>query len=819
MNTTSHGREAASFLRSRLFSLLTLLLFTFLSLHSQPRPKDGTLRGKVRYADGQPAELVMVIVKNFQLHTHTDEKGHFLIADIPHTAQLEIEVKALGCKPVNKWVDFAKGHQHIEITLQDAGDIALKEVSVKGKSASRQIREKGFAVDVVNTKELALRNLQTNELLDQTAGVRIRQDGGLGSRINYNINGLTGNAVKVFIDGVPATNYGRSFSLNSIPPSLIERIEVYKGVVPGHLSEDALGGAINVIMKKQHRSHVDLSYSYGSFNSHQAHVNAAHSTRSGWFANASAFYNYSDNDYRVWGEQITHIDYQGKLTRGHTANRFNDAFRSYGMRLETGWAGVKWADRFSVSLVGSNDYKEVQHGVTMQRVFGDRHSRRRAGVVAASYHKHDLWLKGLSVKVDAAYSHQRNQAIDTVGIQYDWRGPIRYPDGSPVRYSSGAEQGSRKTAEVNTNRSWAVRANVGYRIDKNNSVFVNHLFNDFDRGISDPYLTAALAALQNTRDLQKNITTLTFENQAFKHRLRTNLFYKHYYQAVTSNEPYLTGSGTNTYDVKRDTRRERYNGFGGTVSYAITPGLFVLSSAEKAIRFPDENEIFGNVATLINPSPVHAEQSFNINLGLSLTEWSVGAHHFKGNLSLFYRDTKGMIRQAETPGNTGTTYYENLEDVLTKGIDLELNYRWKDALTVSLNASKFDVLFNTPYNKKGEKYLYYKQQIRNEPSFKSNLSVAYYLKNPVGRGSRASIHYNLGYINKFNRNWSNVGATNLEIIPAQLSNNIGLVLTLPGKRITIGFDAKNIFNEQLYDNFGLQKPGRSFFGKITYQLL
>ncbi len=46
---------------------------------------------------------------------------------------------------------------------------------------------------------------------------------------------------------------GTSLTLNNIPPSMIERIEVYKGVVPVHLGADALGGAVNIVTKDEYR--------------------------------------------------------------------------------------------------------------------------------------------------------------------------------------------------------------------------------------------------------------------------------------------------------------------------------------------------------------------------------------------------------------------------------------------------------------------------------------------------------------------------------------------------------------------------------------
>ncbi|MBN8790542.1 MAG: TonB-dependent receptor plug domain-containing protein, partial [Terrimonas sp.] len=121
------------------------------------------------------------------------------------------------------------------------------------------------------TREASLRNIQTNELLDRTVGVRVRQNGGVGSAVEYNLNGMSGRSVGIFIDGLEISTYGSSFNLNNIPPSMIERIEVYKGVLPSHLSGDYMGGAINVILKKDvSQNNITASVSYGSFNTFQA---------------------------------------------------------------------------------------------------------------------------------------------------------------------------------------------------------------------------------------------------------------------------------------------------------------------------------------------------------------------------------------------------------------------------------------------------------------------------------------------------------------------------------------------------------------------
>ncbi len=204
---------------------------------------------------------------------------------------------------------------------------------VTHKTEKTQIETRGFAVNTIETRKVALQSIQTNELLDRSAGVRIRQDGGLGSNINYNINGLSGNAVRIFIDGVPSSNFGSSFSLNSIPPALIERIEVYKGVVPGHLSQDALGGAINIVLKKQSRNTLVTSYSAGSFNTHQWNMAGTYRKNNGFTVDGSAFYNYSDNSYKVWGRSIAFKGYLPEPTDKTLSRRLQVLWRTAGAGL------------------------------------------------------------------------------------------------------------------------------------------------------------------------------------------------------------------------------------------------------------------------------------------------------------------------------------------------------------------------------------------------------------------------------------------------------------------------------------------------------
>ena len=797
-----------------------LILFILANILSLPTIAQTTsFTGTLKLDNGKPVADANIVIKELNKYTLTDENGKFDFSGIPY-GKYEIEVFSLEIKKKQFHIEIKANSNAFTFEVEPS-DISLNEIEISANSTKKTIETKGFAVNIIETQQVAIQSIQTNELLERTAGVKVRQDGGLGSHIKYNINGLSGNAVKIFIDGVPASNYGPSFSLSSIPPALIERIEVYKGVVPGHLSEDVLGGAINVVLKQQRKKSLTTSYSYGSFNTHQWNATGNYRWQNGLTVEGSAFYNYSDNNYKVWGKDIEFMDHLGTITKsnGKKVKRFHDGYESLGGKFNVGFTNVKWADQFMLGGIFSKTYKEVQNGVTMKLVYGNRHNRRKSDVLTLLYNKKDLFTKGLSLKVDATHSYLDRQVIDSINIRYDWSGkPVMNDDGTPVTYVTGGEASRNKTAQKDKEYTNMMRANLSYQITDNHTIYGNYLFNNFERKISDEFLALALQKLRNTRDLQKNVLAFTYESLLFSDKLRTNIFYKHYIQDVVSNEAKQDGTEFYVNELKQ---KMDENGYGLTMSYALLPYLHLLTSVEKAVRMPSEDEIFGNMTgetLLLSSFDLKPERSTNFNIGFNFGSYKINKHAFNLNATFFFRNTEDMIRESYTTGNETSSQFKNLENVETRGLDVELNYNYDDKINFRFNASKFDVLFNTQYDERGNVYNYYRTQICNEPSFKLNSNITYYHSNFIQKGSRASIYYNINYVNGFLRSWE-MGTRNIDKVPAQYPMDLGLTYAFPKNKIVLSLDAKNILNEQAFDNFGLQKPGRAFFGKITYYIL
>ena len=134
--------------------------------------------------------------------------------------------------------------------------------------------------------------------------------------------------------------------------------------------------------------------------------------------------------------------------------------------------------------------------------------------------------------------------------------------------------------------------------------------------------------------------------------------------------------------------------------------------------------------------------------------------------------------------------------------------------TVSL----FNARYNLQYDKNGKEYVYYRDRLRNAPYFTMNCNAEYVLPDVFRKNSRLSFVYNFGYVHEFFKNWESLGGAGKAIIPTQHVHDLGLVYTFPENKITWSFNVKNIFDEQIFDNWALQKPGRAFYGKISYRI-
>lgn len=799
---------------------LLQFLFMVIAWSTQGQKTSGIIAGKVSDATGKPLAYASILLEELKLGVLTDDNGKYSIRKVPQGKhKVLVSFLGYGTRSMNIEVNKDSLYITLDFTLEEAQE-NLDEVTVNGKTKETELETEGFAVNAVKTKEASLRNIQTNELLNTTVGVKIRQNGGLGSDVSYSLNGLSGNSVRIFIDGISISTYGNSFNLNSIPPSMIKQIEVYKGVVPGHLADDALGGAINIMLHNDAKTNFNASISYGSFNTLQASVNGLYRLeKSGFTVKASLFHNYSDNDYNVSGRSVA-VTGLGGVQTPITAKRFNDAYRSTGGMAQIGYTDVKWADQFFIGITGSDDYKEVQHGAFMTITpYKDRFLESDALLGSINYQKKNLFTKGLDVNINGQIG-KRNRAVnDTVAWAYSWNGE-RAIDfrGDEYQYTWGSQQeGGPTLAKIKRNVA-SIRTGMSFAVNDHHKMLLNHVYSGIDREDSDALRSVLENTFQGTRDLHKNIYSLTYELTAFDEKLKASLFGKHYQQKTTSVDPAIEQDANGNDVVVNEvvSSNKNYDGYGFATSYAFIPNITLLASAEKAIRLPNETEIFGNDGdNVVANSSIDPESSNNYNLGFRLGSFNIKRHDFTISTNVFTRNIKDRIGlPIETSLNVDDELivYVNQGSGTSKGIDAQLNYTYNSNFGLNFNISRFDLKI---VNQGIE------IDVPNTPFFTMNGSLRYSLKDLIQKKSRLNLFYTMYFTGEFSfltSQGSNTVGDEFFKVPQQLAQDFGLSYVFPNNRLVMSFDIKNIFDKPVYDNLSVQKPGRAFYLKLNYTI-
>lgn len=155
-----------------------------------------------------------------------------------------------------------------------------------------------ISVISMNQIQGTVNNVQ--DILAKTAGITVRATGGTGSTSRISVRGLEGKRIGLFIDGNPMNDNSDFIDINDIPVEMIDRIEIYKGVVPAKFGGSAVGGAVNIVIKEYPPKYLDVNYSYGSFNTHNASVvSKMNIAPKGIEFGLGGFYTYADNDYKM----------------------------------------------------------------------------------------------------------------------------------------------------------------------------------------------------------------------------------------------------------------------------------------------------------------------------------------------------------------------------------------------------------------------------------------------------------------------------------------------------------------------------------------
>lgn len=170
---------------------------------------------------------------------------------------------------------------------EDLQEFALEDMVVTASRVPTQKVDTPADISVITKEEIADQNYASaSDALRAIPGVNVLGSGAKGSSMGQDKILLNGDErVLVLVDG-RRMNLGSSgnSSADWLPPvNAIERIEVLKGGSSALYGTDAVGGVINVIMKKGSDigNHVTVKAAGGSWNAEQYAISASGSNDSG----------------------------------------------------------------------------------------------------------------------------------------------------------------------------------------------------------------------------------------------------------------------------------------------------------------------------------------------------------------------------------------------------------------------------------------------------------------------------------------------------------------------------------------------------------
>lgn len=778
------------------FFLIFITLTSLLSIDLYGQNKV-SVSGEIKDTKDNPIPQALIAIEGTTVGTYSDDNGTYTLELLP--GKYNIVVFSVGYATLNTEISIQANKK--QDFILDESSVDLKEITVYGKSQVQQVREGALSVNVLQIEALQNSSASLKNMIGRTTSVRIREEGGTGSDFDLSINGLSGNSIRYFIDGVPLESLGSGITLANVPTNIIDRVEIYKGVIPAHLGTDALGGAINIITKQDKRSYLDASYSVGSFHTHQADLNAQFvESKTGLIIKPVISVNYSKNDYTMKGVEVWDENAERYVLVNR--KRFHDDYSSFLGQIEFGFINKSWADDFFVSGSYAKVDKELQTGSVQTRVYGMAEKKSDAWSISARYKKRDFILKDLLLNTSFSHTWDHSLTVDTAYRKYNWDGDYILSSRNEITGRGRSMRHYRRPLSI-------IRANLDYQLNH------HHLFNfnyQMNRTGNDRYDEVDTEFAASNDVVTKHILGLSYNQTFFDGKMVNTYFIKDYINTPTIRQtdlPSITGSR----EVQGSTTNN-YFGYGLGLRYTIMDPLSLKASYENSVRLPLARELLGNGTTIYANVALEPEKSNNVNLALFGTWHPANGHTIYYEAGGFLRNVDNYI-QPTLSENEGMMQYTNVPAVHIKGVEGEVRYDWQNRLQLSGNISYQDARNQQKYKSDGKLSATYNNQLPNRPWLFSSAEAGYTFHDPLLPESKLHLGCNYQWVHWYFLTWEAYGSReNKARIPTQHIFNADITYSRRNGRYNIALECYNFLDKLAYDNYKLQKPGRAFFAKF-----
>lgn len=775
------------------FLLVLILSFTWQNIFAQK-----IVFGQI--TDGQtlqPLDGASVILENSNIGTISNHIGMFRMK-LPSKSSRRIKVQYMGYESRNIILNkklCVNDSICCNVELQPKNNI-LSDVIVLGKSKAQRHREVPSAITIIDSQELKYKTATLNEILDNAAGIKVAQQGGLGNASRIIIQGMDGKRIGIFINGMPMGN-SDEFQFSSIPIDMVDEVEIYKGIIPAWLGGDGLGGAVNIRLKDFKKNHLEMAFEAASYNTYIGSLQLKHYLgKTSTALHAGATMNYAKNNY----------SFSSPFELGRIIHRDHDAYTHGGFNV-----GISsqqwWFDQFDLTLSADYYRKEIQGGL-MNVQNNIQHAFTRTCSASTSLSLEKSFLKGkLTAQFHSIVGFSLVNQVDTSHYCYDFIGN-RFPSGS-----GRGEIGAVPNDSHDRHTTVRELLNLTYKIGNNQLVTwtTNYRYGckmPKDE-LADSYSRLPTSGYPSR--LHSIVSGLTHELKLYGGKFTNELgikLFNHHSEVLPFAEAIMLQD-----KLKASTNHSTMAGWSEAMALHLLPNnaLTLKASVQSTVRMPIAEELFGDGVLLLPSEKLRPERSFNINAGAI---WLINAMRYpqvRIGINTFYMSAKDMIKLMYSSMNMA---YDNIGKVRVMGIDMEMESKLNRWLDLQGNITWQDARDMRKEAVGGGENFHYRYRIPNMPYLFGNVGVRLHKDGLLSKSSSSAFASTFGFTKAFSYNWE-ASKHNTMLIPARYCWDVAVHHSF-NKRCQLSFEIRNILNRENWAEFRYPMERRTFHLKMKY---
>ena len=742
----------------------------------------GVLSGKVLdKSTGEPLINAEIIIKDLNKGTTTDDKGFYQIHNLP-LGSYTVSFYYLGYQSISKRINITE-QTHLSVSLKEEKQ-EIGEMVFTAKTIAHQKKEESMPVTVIDLSNIRGTVSSVQDILVKTVGVTIRSSGGVGSSSRLSVRGLEGKRIGFFIDELPLSEQTDYIDINDIPVDMIDRIEIYKGVVPARFGGSSLGGAVNIVIREYPEKYADLSYGLESFNTHKLQaVFKRNLKEKGLTFGIGGSYTTADNNYT----------FESPYRRGLYITRNHDQYQKIlvgGSFKAHKW----WFDKVEIEPVVVKTYKEVQ-GIEYD--IREAHSHSLMTGLATKLTKDHFFLDGLNFDMLNGLVFTKMNFIDKATRRYEWDGasyptPSRY--GGEVGYNFPSDSDDRKFSFVN-------KTNLEYLINQNHSLNFNTVLSVAKGTPKDELKKQSLGKQVNFDSRMLSwVSGLTYDFHTSDDVFLNSLTGRYYLYTMYTQRTPLFVPGQYNVDLNKSSF-----GISDALRYRFLPSFMGKLSVGHDVRIPTESELLGDGIAIVPSGDLLPERNTNINVGCLLD--LVGKHPSNAQieLNLFYMHLKDMIRY--TAGLIGAQY-QNFGEMRTIGVEFEAKADILPSLYAYVNTTYQDLRDIRDYepastipNPTKDK------RMPNIPYLMGNIGLEFHRENLFGgNGQNTRLFLDYAFVEEY---FYDFEMTQLDKrrIPRSTTFDLGFEHSFLNNKLFISGKIRNLTDQKVLTEFNRPLPG------------